>query len=71
MDRLIDTSIFPDPLNPHVGDCEAIDAWTAALQLRGWLPDEPEIELHPDGSGRRVGRWRLTAKGRAEWAKML
>jgi hypothetical protein len=55
---------------PGVIDCEAIDPWTAALQERGWLPDAPVIEPHPDGSGRAVGRWRLTAKGRAEWAQM-
>ncbi|MEK9900981.1 MAG: hypothetical protein VW516_09560 [Rhodospirillaceae bacterium] len=51
-------------------DCPAIDAWTAALRERGWLPDWPDIEPHPDGSGRKVGRWRLTAKGRAAWAEM-
>jgi hypothetical protein len=55
---------------PGVIDCEAIDPWTAALQERGWLPDAPVIELHPDGSGRKVGRWHLTPAGRAAWAEI-
>lgn len=55
---------------PGVIDCPAYDPWTAALQVRGWLPDAPEIEPHPDGSGRKVGRWRLTAAGRAAWAEI-
>lgn len=55
---------------PGFIDCEAIDPWVAALQERGWLPDAPVLEPHEDGSGRAVGRWRLTAKGRAEWAEI-
>ncbi len=50
---------------PGVLDCPAYDGWVKALQERGWLPDEPELEANPDGPG-RVGRWRLTAKGLAE-----
>ena len=53
---------------PGVIDCEAIDPWTAALQERGWLPAQPELEPNPDGPG-KVGRWRLTDTGRAAWAE--
>lgn len=52
-------------------DCEAIDPWVCALQARGWLSDAPEIEPHPDGSGRKVGRWHLTDTGRAAWAEIV
>lgn len=58
-----------DLAGPGVIDCEAIDPWVGALQARGWLPDRPELEPHPDGV-HKVGRWRLTAKGREEWAAM-
>ena len=54
---------------PGVIDCPAIDPWTAALQARGWLPAQPELEPNPDGPG-KLGRWRLTSKGREEWAKL-
>lgn len=47
-------------------DCPAYDGWVAALQKRGWLPNAPELEANPDGEG-KVGRWRLTERGRAEW----
>lgn len=50
-------------------DCPAYDAWTAALQARLWLPAAPELEPNPDGPG-RLGRWRLTDKGRDEWARI-
>ena len=43
--------------------------WVAALQARGWLAPSPELEPNPDGPG-KVGRWRLTDVGRAEWAAM-
>jgi len=43
-------------------DCPAYDGWVKALQGRGWLPEQPDLEANPDGSG-KVGRWRLTAKG--------
>lgn len=45
-------------------DCPAFDGWVKALQGRGWLPEQPDLEPNPDGSG-KVGRWRLTAKGLA------
>jgi len=54
---------------PGAIDCEAYDQWVAALQGRGWLPKEPTLEPNPDGEG-RIGRWRLTAYGRAEWDRM-
>lgn len=50
-------------------DCPAYDPWVAALQERGWLPLTPELEPNPEGEG-KVGRWRLTDKGRDEWARM-
>lgn len=50
-------------------DCPAIDPWVAALQGRGWLPAEPELEPNPDGPG-KLGRWRLTPEGREAWAAM-
>lgn len=46
-------------------DCPAYDKWVSALQERGWLPPEPELEPNPAGPG-MVGRWRLTSEGRAE-----
>jgi hypothetical protein len=52
---------------PGVIDCPAIDPWVCALQARGWLRAQPELEPNPDGPG-KIGRWRLTAKGREEWA---
>ena len=54
---------------PGAVDCPAYDEWVAALQLRGWLPDEPELEPNPDGPG-RIGRWRLSDEGRAAWAQI-
>ena len=54
---------------PGVIDCPAYDGWVAALQTRGWLARTPELEPNPDGPG-RIGRWRLTDHGRAEWARM-
>ena len=54
---------------PGVIDCPAIDPWTAALQARGWLPAQPELEANPDGPG-KIGRWRLTSKGREGWEKI-
>lgn len=50
-------------------DCPAYDPWVAKLQERGWLAAQPELEPNPDGPG-RIGRWRLTAHGRAEWSRM-
>jgi hypothetical protein len=50
---------------PGVIDCPAYDGWVKALQGRGWLPEQPDLEPNPDGPG-RIGRWRLTAKGLAE-----
>lgn len=47
-------------------DCPVYDGWVAALQARGWLPQVPELEPNPAGPG-KVGRWRLTDVGRAEW----
>jgi hypothetical protein len=54
---------------PGVVDCPAIDPWVEKLQARGWLPDAPELEPNPDGRG-RIGRWRLTDRGREEWDRM-
>lgn len=54
---------------PGVIDCPAIDPWVRALQARGWLPDRPVMEPHQDGV-HKAGRWHLTDKGRAEWAKL-
>lgn len=45
-------------------DCPAYDPWVLALQDRGWLASEPELEPAPDGG--HHGRWRLTPRGRAE-----
>lgn len=52
-----------------VVDCPAYDPWVEALQARGWLPAEPDLEPNPDGPG-RIGRWRLTEFGRLEWSKI-
>lgn len=46
-------------------DCPAYDGWVTALQERGWLPMEPDLEPNPDGPG-KIGRWLLTDKGREE-----
>lgn len=54
---------------PGVVDCEAIDERVAAMQARGWLPEKPELEPNPDGEG-RIGRWRMTDRGRAEWLEI-
>ena len=51
-------------------DSEAYDGFVAALQGRGWLPPKPDLEPNPDGAG-KIGRWRLTAKGRTESADYL
>lgn len=50
-------------------DCPAYDGWVANLQKRGWLLERPELEANPNGPG-KVGRWRLTAKGCEEWARL-
>lgn len=50
-------------------DCQAYDPWIAALQARGWIDDQPELEPNPAGPG-RIGRWRLNSTGRAAWAAM-
>lgn len=55
---------------PGVVDCPAYDPWVAALQGKGWLPEKPELEPNPDGPG-KIGRWRLTDKGRAEAAEII
>lgn len=52
-----------------VVDCPAYDPWVAALQERGWLPLQPELEPNPDGPG-RIGRWRLTPAGVEAWKEM-
>ena len=54
---------------PGVIDCPAIDPWVAALQARGWLPEAPALEPNPEGEG-KIGRWTLTDKGRAEFARL-
>jgi hypothetical protein len=54
---------------PGVLDCPAIDPWVAALQERGWLPEAPVLEPHPDGI-HKAGRWYITAAGRDAWAAM-
>lgn len=51
-------------------DCPAYDGFVAALQGRGWLPPKPDLEPNPDGEG-KIGRWRLTDKGRDESAEFL
>ena len=52
---------------PGAVDCPAYDQWVAALQERGWLPANPELVPNPDGPG-RIGLWKLTPRGREEWA---
>lgn len=49
-------------------DCPAYDAWVAAFQDRGWLPESPDYENTPDG---KVARWRLTLVGRLALAEVL
>lgn len=62
---------FVDRLcGPGVIDCPAYDPWVAALQERGWLDERPELERNPDGPG-RIGRWRITAQGRAEFTRLM
>jgi antirestriction protein ArdC len=53
-----------------VVDCPAYDGFVAALQGRGWLPLEPELDGNPDGEG-KIGRWRLTDKGRVEAVDLI
>jgi len=50
-------------------DCPAHDAWVEALQGRGWLPERPALVANPDGAG-KIGLWKLTDRGRAEWAEI-
>jgi hypothetical protein len=62
---------FVDRLGAEgVVDCPAIDPWVEKLQEKGWLAATPELEPHPELKGRKIGRWKLTHKGRQEWQNM-
>lgn len=54
--------------NGGVIDCEAYDVWIESLDARGWLTSE--LEPHPEVSGAKAKRWRLSDVGREAWGKI-
>ncbi len=51
-------------------DCPAYDRWIQALQKRGWVPSEPDLEPVPGGGRGNHARWRLTPAGMLALARL-